>query len=193
MSEISNQICDTIRGLRLPGYGDDEVGFMAETVERLRPDFVGDWGTNRGSSARIFYEASKACLPAAIRIVTVDLPTELEPLDRDHAGQATALFLKGTPVKRLRGDGVTTALSAYVRSGCGSPLFFLDGDHLKENVFREIVLINRLAPTAVMLCHDTRNGPGTAIADFMARTPGSYTVEFLASQAGMTRLWPNLP
>jgi hypothetical protein len=96
------------------------------------------------------------------------------------------------PVKQLRGDGVTTALLAYAQSGMRSPLFFLDGDHLKENVFRELVLIHRITPTAVMLCHDTRNGPGQAIADFMARTPDSYTVHFLESQAGMTRLWPNL-
>jgi hypothetical protein len=49
-----------------------------------------------------------------------------------------------------------------------------------------------------MLLHDTANvegrqhGPGFALNWWLSRFPESYGSEHLSSQAGMTRLWPNL-
>jgi cephalosporin hydroxylase len=180
-----------ITDLDIPGYGFDEVGFMEETLLQVRPSFIGEWGTNRGSSARIFYELTRLH-GILCSIHTVDLPEALSSLDRDHAGIATAQFLEKTDVRCHRGDGVTEALLAYCwNHEPKSALFFLDGDHLKQSVYREITMIHRLAPDAVMLLHDTNNnGPEFAVREYIDRHPDHYVMVELRSQAGMMRLCP---
>ena len=179
---------DLIEQLEIPGYGADEVAMMEITLIAAQPEFIGEWGTNRGSSARIFYEL---CLIHGIDplIVTVDLPDELAALDRDHAGIFSGGMLSKTNVCQMRGDGVTTALLMWhYEHRPERSVFFLDGDHLKESVFREIVLVNRMAPKATMLLHDTTQGPGQAVRDYLERFPDQYDLTELHSQAGMMRL-----
>lgn len=179
---------DLIEALEIPGYGMDEVSMMEIAVMEIRPEFIGEWGTNRGSSARIFHELCKLHR-ITTTIATVELPLRLAPLDRDHSGVSSGEMIKGQPIVQLQGDGVTEALLEWVyRNKPERTLFFLDGDHLKENVFREIVSISRMAPKATMLLHDTKDGPGQAARDFVARFPDLYDTVELQSQAGMIRL-----
>lgn len=182
---------ELIEKLELPGYGLDEVGFMEETVIWCKPSFIADWGTNLGSSARIFWELSylHGLFP---QIVTVDLPLALAALDRDHAGGRTGILSKEKTIIHLTGDGVIEALTRYVHYGRPEKaLFFVDGDHSLHNVVRELNMIERLAPTAMILLHDTRSEPGLAVEQFIGADRDTvYVCEFLGSQAGMTRLTP---
>ncbi len=176
---------DHIVRLGIPGYGEDEIAFMEETILLCPPHLIGDWGTNRGSSARIFYELT-AYYHIACEVHTVDLPGVLAP--NDHPGHTWGEFIKDTGVIWHEGDGVTEALLYSVE--IGQPLFFLDGDHSYENVYREIRMIHRVRPEATMLLHDTQSFPGQAARTFLGRFPGTYTLTELRSQAGMMRLSP---
>jgi hypothetical protein len=181
---IAKTTANRIISLDLSGYGEDEINFMCDTVELVQPDRVLDWGTNLGASARVFYEATGAnCV-----VETIDLPMVLEALDRDHAGAGTGLHLH-PDIRQHRGDGVTEALRLCATWNPKRPLFFLDGNHLRENVFREIWAIHKFCPHGVLLVHDTNQQPGDAIRNWQHRY-GGYRLDVLNSQAGMVRMIP---
>lgn len=176
-----------VRLLGIPGYGKDEVGFMFETVETVKPHLILDWGTNRGFSARIFYEATNRRLNCGI--YTIDLPIELAKLDATHAGAFGGGWIH-TLVKQRYGDGVTEALLMWVKWGCPDrSIFFVDGDHSYNNVARELATIARITQKATILLHDTNGPPGDAAYNFVSLNPG-WRTEPLRSQAGMIRLVP---
>lgn len=191
----TDRIASRIEAMGLGAYGLDELRFMVDTVLDAEPAFIGDWGTNLGVSARVFREtAVMARLDTTV--VTVDLPPELEALDRDHAGWRTGSVLRGVEgVECLFGDGVTTTLMRWAQLGRPErALFFLDGDHARDAVYRELRMIHRLAPRAVALVHDTaddgpcRGGPLAASLSFSLSH--RYEMDRLGSQAGMVRLRP---
>jgi hypothetical protein len=172
-----------ITDMGVPGYGEDELIFMHKTVKAFEPDRIFDWGTNVGASARIFYEATKRthCV-----IETIELPRIVERLDRDYAGDRTGRWLV-PGIRQHWGDGVTVALTRAAIWQPARPLFFLDGNHLRENVFREIWAINKFCPHGALLIHDTRQQPGEAVAEWRERY-GGYLETALGSQAGMILL-----
>jgi len=97
-------------------------------------------------------------------------------------------------IRMLKGDGVTTALAEFVRlGGPERSVFFLDGDHSYTAVTRELQEIAAAAPRAVILVHDTSHpveDTESAVEDFLSREGEAYRSDWLASQAGMVRLWP---
>lgn len=134
---------------------------MCDTVETIRPDFIAEWGTNSGCSARILWECRRL-LGLDTAIHTIELPDELQVLDDQHPGVNCGMYLP-QGVTSHRGDGVTEALILYKRLQPERPLFFLDGDHSQVMVYREIALIDRMTQGAPMLIHDTNGaGPGDA-------------------------------
>ncbi len=191
MSEnaIAGAVADLIAAIELPGYGRDEVTFMADTILAARPQAIFEWGTNRGSSARIFHETVTAA-GLACTICSVDLPDVPEgqpPPHREHPGAQRGLFVKHLPVTLLEGDGLDESVARC--DPAISTMFFLDGDHTEPMVARELAGIAAHAPAAVMLLHDTRlGGPKDALRNFEER--GRYHLTTLPSQAGMVRLVP---
>ncbi len=185
MSAILHVVAD----LEIPGYEDDEVLFIERAVAEHRPEFIGEWGTNRGSSARILYAATRLhCVHGMI--FTVELPVGLRELSREHPGEEVGEFVRDLPVIQKFGDGATEALWLYVSSGRPRALFFVDGDHTICNVFRELSSIRKVAPEAVILLHDTNSTPGIAIDRFLEQHPDSYIRESINAGAGMTKLIP---
>ncbi len=180
-----------IASLEIPGYGSDEVRFLARALSRAWPSAVFEWGTNRGSSARIFYEAS-VILDLRCEVFTVELPLELAYLDRDHPGEQSGLHLRGTPVWRSFGDGADVSLRCYRRLRPERALFYVDGDHRREQVERELSAVAAAAPSTPLVLHDSRHLPevADAISYFLELRPRRYEREDLASDAGMTALWP---
>lgn len=178
-----------VRSLVIPGYGDDEIRLIADTLERFRPEYVFEWGTNVGASARIFYEIGSQFL--TLRVVTVEHP---DPATHDHPGGRYGLWCEGFEphIQMVKGDGVTVALELYQLAGePEKTLFFLDGDHSYDAVTRELELIAENAPLAVILVHDTSHpieDTETAVEDWL--TSHDYHADWLHSQAGMVRLWP---
>lgn len=175
-----------VRHLAIPGYGDDEIRFIAETVGALRPTHIYEWGTNVGASARIFHEAAPKAL-----VTTVEHPDDQT---YDHPGHRYGLWCEGFDrIEMLWGDGVTVALERFdAHDGPERALFFLDGDHSYWAVTRELDAIAQAAPRGVILCHDTSHeieDTEAAVEDFLDAY-GHYDAIWLASQAGMARLWP---
>lgn len=183
MSSISERIVS----LGIPGYGHTEVDFIHQAVGHWRPDIIFDWGTNKGSSARILFESARTWGFETV-VHTIDLPLELSPADRDHAGAESGIYIRSVPVVGHVGDGVTVALLTYVRSRRHRPLFFIDGDHSYENVVRELRYIKRVAPSGAMILHDTNGHPGRAAIDICQNS--GYTLRVLNSQAGMMLVHP---
>lgn len=182
-------LIEVIHGLEVVGYEDRELRMMFEAVKEVKPDFIGDWGTNRGSSARIMFESCRL-LAYPTKIVTVELPIELSMSDDSHPRGDVGFFLSGTNVLSFVGDGVTTALRSYAATvSAENPLFFIDGDHLYENVLRELFLIERVCPVHSLLLHDTNYDPGAAIRTYLSREREDlYEVYYVDSAPGMTLL-----
>lgn len=185
-------LANLIKSLQIPAYGDDEIMFMGETAKLLQPTFVFDWGTNRGSSARVFYEASKM-FGYPCEIHTTDLPDSEGWKSPEFPGQDLGLFFRGLPDIHIhRGDGVDESLKVYREKNPSRAIFFVDGDHHYEPVTRELNAIFAGAPTAVILCHDVRHISFCAQAfdDFSTAHANHYHSDKLMSQAGMGRLRP---
>lgn len=185
------QALATIRPIRIPGYGEDEVRFFAETIWELQPTHIFEWGTNVGASARVFYELTR------IGGIRCDVHTTEHPdhATHDHPGHLLGRWLKGCNVKMHTGDGVNVSLAEYVHAGAPEQvLFFLDGDHSYAAVLRELEAIAATAPSAVILVHDTSHPveeTEAAVDDFLIdKMPGVYEPRWLHSQAGVARLWP---
>jgi cephalosporin hydroxylase len=178
-----------VREIGVPGYGDDEVEFLASVVARQRPDVIFEWGTNVGASARIFYEAVQVC-GVRCAIHSVELLDEDSYLDRDHPGHRYAEWLEGIPVHLWRGDGLDWSI-LLLRDMVPKPVsvFYLDGNHEPGAVLRELEGIAGAAPAAVVVVHDTRVLTGETVLGF-ATAGRRYRVEHLPSDAGMMALWP---
>lgn len=179
-----------IRQLRIPGYGDDEITFFAETLFELAPSHIFEWGTNVGASARIFYELARVGA-FACEVHTTEHP---DHATHDHPGGRCGQLLKDCRVWMHTGDGLRRSLAEYAILGEPTRvLFFVDGDHSYDAVTRELEGIAEVVPTAVIIVHDTRHPleeTGAAVADFLIDGHHNYDVRWLESQAGMVRLWP---
>lgn len=184
-----------IKSLGIPGYSSEEISFVGETLFHLRPLIVFDWGTNRGSSARIFYEASKI-YKYPCEVHTTDLPDEIEHIEHPHMG--FGFFVRDLPDVYLhRGDGAQVSLALYQEKRPDRALFFVDGDHSYDTVRRELLAISEIAPSATILCHDVGYEKGEvrrAFQDFV-KSHLTYSVKILpyldGIQAGLGRLIPS--
>lgn len=171
-------------------YPEGELEFMCDTVESLRPDSIYEWGTGSGASGRIFWEATDF-LATNTFLFSYDLPDELSPLEAQHPRERTGQYLLPTGAKMDRGDGVTMALMEWSRwhEKAVLPLFFIDGDHSYFAVYREVALIDRMVPNAVILLHDTNDGPGLAAEKWVA-DQGRHTYVSVEGRTGIGRLVP---
>lgn len=193
MTATAPELAQTVATLGIPGYGPDEVRFMGNAVQIWQPRTIMEWGTNRGSSARIWFEATREL---GTTIHTIELPDELAPVTNEHAGEFTGMYCNDCDrVVMHRGDGAETALALLSR--CGRPaLVFIDGNHEFRVVEHELARVAAQAPDAMILLHDTNhpsrpdlNGPAEAVR-LLRLQRGGYDVLEMKSQAGMVRLTP---
>ncbi len=174
-----------------------ELMLMASSVCRLRPHLIFEWGTHIGKSARIFHEvATDFGIPCHIH--SVDLPDDIGHVE--HPGEERGSLVKGlSGVSLYQGDGLTTALEIW--KNVGSPhkaLFFVDGDHSYQSVYREICGILEAVPSASILLHDTffqspasgyNVGPHDAVMHVIKEFPRRFEVIHSGlSLPGMTLL-----
>lgn len=177
-----------IRHAQVPAYGDDEVLFMAGTALELRPDAVYDWGTNVGASARVFWEVAQQG-GYLCQVHSTELPEGSEHREKPTAA-IYAELVRHLPVELHLGDGAEVSVALCLEARPERPLFFVDGDHEAFNVYRELRLIYENVPHAWCLVHDTQGSSGEGVAGFVGSWPWPFFVDFLPSQAGMTRLKP---
>jgi cephalosporin hydroxylase len=172
-------------------YPLNELMLITGAMCRLAPDQLFEWGTHLGISARIFYETGKTFNIKTI-IHTIDLPPDMQHVE--HPGQKHARFIKHLPeVKIHRGDGLETALMLATKLPPDTKImFFVDGDHRYESVFRELSGIIDHFPKANILLHDTFHqseasgyniGPYRAIQDVLSKT--NILFKIIQSQGGL--------
>lgn len=169
------------------GYSEGELNLIGDTLVKLQPSFVFDWGTYGGWSARIFYEASKL-YGYECKVCTTDLPNNESNKSSEFPGELLGILIKDVQVHQYRGDGVTVSLGIFKQYSPEKVLFFVDGDHTSNNVFRELDLIFSAAPRAVILCHDIKYIP--SFSEFVELHKSHYTLDIVMSDAGLGRLWP---
>ena len=160
----------------------NELFLMVSAVCRLKPDYIVEWGTHLGKSARIFYETSKR-FGLDIAIHSVDLPDDTA--HQEHPGLQRGVLVKGLHEVTLhQGDGLTVCLEIHNRIGKPNSMFvFIDGDHTHASVKRELTGVMTHMPDANILLHDTfyqseksgyNVGPYKAIAEALAVAPDRY-------------------
>lgn len=179
----------------------NELMMMSAAVCRIRPSHILEWGTNVGVSARIFYETCRAFSLDA-KIHSIDLPDDRWHVE--HPGQERGRLVRGLGQVQLHlGDGIEVALSILARDPAPArPLFFLDGDHSYDSVYRELASIVTRFPSASILIHDTlqqsaesgyNTGPFRAVQDVLRSTGAALQV---VSQdqglPGMILLWKRM-
>lgn len=132
----------------------NELMLMVAAVCRTNPSHIMEWGTNIGISARIFYETCNA-FSLDCEIHSVDLPDDI--LHAEHPGRDRGRLVHGVSGVYLhQGDGLE--LSVRILESAGEqirPLFFLDGDHSYDSVYRELSYIIQQVHFAGILIHDT--------------------------------------
>jgi cephalosporin hydroxylase len=162
----------------------EEITFLADTVERARPDFIAEWGTSTGQSARLFCECRRL-----LGLTTVIHSTDIVDDICLPSGITRGHFVRDQDVSLHVGDGVDMSLAEHAAIECTRPLFFVDGDHRVDAVMRELRLIASSAPQAVMLLHDTKTDAGVAARAFLAEG-ARYAMKESLVCSGMMELWP---
>jgi cephalosporin hydroxylase len=176
-----------------------ELMLLSAAVCRVRPRQIFEWGTHIGKSARAFHETALH-FDLACEIHSVDLPDDV--LHVEHPSSERGKLVRGLPRIHLhQGDGVDVSLRIWRETGRQSPvLFFIDGDHAMESVFRELSRIVAEIPDAAVLLHDTfyqsadanyNVGPHRAIDAVLRERPGRFRrLDSALGLPGMTLLYP---
>jgi len=179
-----------------------ELMLMAGAVCRFQPTHVFEWGTNVGSSARVFFETGRQFrLP--LEIHSIDLPPEIDHVEQP--GSSRGRLVRNKPGVSLHlGDGLDTSLSiCQTMPEGGRALFFVDGDHSYESVRRELAAILTEVMNPVVLLHDTfyqssdsgyNIGPFEAVRDVLREQADSTQFRVLALNTGlpgMTMIYPS--
>jgi len=132
----------------------NELLLMSAAICRIKPTYVFEWGTNIGTSARIFYETSKK-FSLDVKIHSIDLPDDV--YHSEHPGEKRGMLVKKCENVILHtGDGLDTAIEAAKSfEKDATYLFFLDGDHSYTSVYRKLtgIVDNFISPC--ILIHDT--------------------------------------
>jgi cephalosporin hydroxylase len=190
---VSEKLVSKLRRAGVLGYTKQEIMFIYETMDTLQPDFLCEWGTNVGHSARIFHEA-RAALGLDCELHSVDSLEEPPILRSADAGRSRGSMVAGLPVKLHVGDGAVTAIALYGRSRALHPLFFLDSNHEEAEVYCHLSLIATEVPEATMLVHDVsfaRNGePERALRRFLDDHEGEYETDEVPEGQSLIRLRP---
>lgn len=160
----------------------NELLLISSAVVKLRPDYIFEWGTHFGMSARIFHEVCKKYEINA-NIHSIDLPDSVEHIE--HPGNKRGIKVKGIKnVVLHQGDGLDTSIEiAKKLDGKLKLLFLLDGDHSYDSITRELNGISKVFPKASMLIHDTfyqssdsgyNIGPYEAVKNILEKYPKRY-------------------
>lgn len=163
-------------------YPITELLLMSSAVVKLKPNYIFEWGTHLGMSARIFFEICKKYRINAT-IHSIDLPDDIDHIE--HPREKRGIKVKGIKNVILhQGDGLTTSIGIAKKLEDKSKLLFLlDGDHSYDSVTRELNGIYKVFPNASMVIHDTffqssnsgyNIGPFEAIRDFLGKNSNHY-------------------
>jgi cephalosporin hydroxylase len=176
-----------------------ELMLLSATVCRVRPRMIYEWGTHIGKSARVFYE-TVIHYDIDCDIHSVDLPDNIAHVE--HPSLERGKFVRGLKRVHLhQGDGVETSLRMWRDSESPEPvIFFVDGDHSVDTVYRELSAIVDQVPRPTVLLHDTfyqsseskyNVGPHKAIERVLGEHRGRFKrIDSDLGLPGMALLYP---
>lgn len=185
-----------LRAIGLHDYPDEHIALFQDTVERLKPTHIFEWGTNWGESARIWYELTEGQDPLC-QIHTTDINMLGAPCG-EHPGHLHGHWIRGQTVMdrpRLhwrRGEGCETSIRLWKVLLPEHSLFFIDDSHRVLANARYLRAISHECPPAVIIVHDSGVGgePRAAVDSFLRRHGDGYKVTEVAATSGAIRLWP---
>lgn len=174
----------------------NELMLMVGALLWTEPDVVIEWGTNIGISARVFHE-TKQRFGLGPPIHSIDLPADQG--HAEHPGKRRGLLVRRKDVHLHLGDGAETACRILTAEAYQCPLVFIDGDHRKDSVMRDITTVLETAPRAHVLIHDTffqpgssyNHGPHEAVSEVRTGIASGFETVFQeVGRPGMTFLYP---
>lgn len=176
----------------------DEQMLMTSVVVWHAPDYVFEWGTHVGKSARLFNEI-RIKFKMDFKIYSVDLPPDVYHIEQP--GESRGVYVKNIKqVKLLLGDGLDKSLQVLKKiNNEKKVLFFLDGDHSYKSVMRELRGISKSRPGAAIIIHDTfyqvkkskyNIGPNLAVKNFCKKNNHYTTISTNFGLPGMIVLLP---
>lgn len=181
-------------------YPLDELLLMCATVAYFKPQIIIEWGTHFGVSARVFYEMTRY-LGLRIEIHSVDLPPTAQHVENLDDPNRRGRLVKGLDVQLHLGDGLDVAQSIMSAHHNTMPLFFLDGDHAYQSVWRELNGVKSITNRGVVLVHDSfyqgpesnyNRGPSEAVTQF-AQANRLRVYSTLLGLPGMSLVYWNEP
>ncbi|MGE0568366.1 MAG: class I SAM-dependent methyltransferase [Bacteroidia bacterium] len=176
----------------------NELMLMASAVSYFKPEYIFEWGTNIGKSARIFYEITET-FKIKSEIHSIDLPDDV--FHNEHPQKNRGIMVKG--LKRVtlhQADGIQKSLEIIKeKNAYDKALFFVDGDHSYESVKKELEAILKAVPNAKVLLHDTfyqteeskyNIGPFKAINEVLSSYKDEYKkISTIGGLPGMTLVY----
>jgi cephalosporin hydroxylase len=176
----------------------NELMLMSATVCRFRPSHIFEWGTHIGKSARAFFEVTRHYgIPAEIH--SVDLPDDIDHVE--HPSSERGRMVRGLAGVYLhQGDGLDASIALWKKAGRPEPvLFFVDGDHSEQSVYRELSGIVTEVSRPIVLLHDSfyqsaqsgyNIGPHRAIERLLSDSRGRFKrIDSGIGLPGMTLLY----
>jgi len=158
-------------------------------------DYIFEYGTHFGVSARIWYEIKKY-FNLKYNIHTIDLPYNEEHIE--HPKNNVGVFIRNiSEIQQHFGNGVEVSLELAKKFKAKNPLFFVDGDHEYESVYLELDRIYSEFPSSHVLAHDTfmqreekkyNTGPGRAVKAIIKKY-NLEEVQLNIGTPGMTYLY----
>ncbi len=177
----------------------NDLMLMTSAVCYFKPEFIFEWGTNIGKSARIFYEITDA-FDIQTEIHSIDLPDDV--FHNEHPKNDRGKMVRGiSNVKLHQADGLKRSFELiHEKKPTGKVLFFVDGDHSFDSVKNELETVLNNKPDAIVLLHDTfyqsseskyNIGPHKAINEVLSNSnhSGYKTVSTNMGLPGMTLVY----
>ncbi len=188
---------ETIREIGLRDYHDSHIALFEDTVVRLQPTHIFEWGTNWGESTRIWYELTALHAPIC-RIDTTDVSRIGDPCGQ-HPGYLHGHWIedlasaRGSRIHCHQGEGCEISIALFRALPAERAIFFVDDNHELGPNLSSLRAIDALETPAVVIVHDSGGGgPRFAIDTFMQARQVAYEVTEIAEASGVTRLWPTI-
>jgi cephalosporin hydroxylase len=159
-------------------------------LKEVRPDFICEWGTNTGHSARFFHEA-RTVLGLKCEIHSIELADGVHVLRAEDraANRSRGTMVHGLDVHLHVGNGPDVARELCEAAAPKRPLFFIDCNHEEAAVRDALATLAGCSPREVFLLDDALvaagagvhvpHGPGRAAYTFAGAHP-EYVVEVTA-------------
>jgi len=128
---------------------------MQEIITELKPDYIVESGAYLGGSALFFATVLEHVNPEG-KVITIDLSDF-----RRWGYDASEFPVFRKRVEFMRGDSVSPAVIGKIRQEVtGRVMVFLDSNHRKEHVLKELELYGPLVSVgSYLILHDTNRGP----------------------------------